>query len=54
MYQLTKEQSNELTKTLGFGISNIWSIGPSAAIVVSGPNAYVRFAQLVAGTHIFI
>lgn len=49
MYQLTREQSTELTQILGFGINDIWSTGPSFAMALTGIDAFNRFKQLVAG-----
>lgn len=49
MFELTPQQSNELTKILGFGINDIWSSGPSVAFIVTGSNAFQRLKQLVAG-----
>lgn len=49
MYDLNVQQSNELTKTLGFGISDIWSSGNSVALVITGNDAFNRLSHLVAG-----
>lgn len=49
MYQLSREQSCDLTQTLGFGINDIWSSGPMVALVITGCDAYQRLKQLVAG-----
>lgn len=49
MYQLSREQSSDLTQTLGFGINDIWSSGPTVALVITGRDAYQRLKHLVAG-----
>ncbi|XP_055319435.1 nucleoside diphosphate kinase 7 isoform X2 [Sitodiplosis mosellana] len=49
MFELSRQQSNELTDILGFGINDIWCSGPSIAFVVTGCNAFHRLKQLVAG-----
>lgn len=49
MFQLSREQSSDLTQTVGFGINDIWSSGPTFAFVITGRDAYQRLKQLVAG-----
>lgn len=49
MYELSREQSCDLTQTLGFGINDIWSSGPMVAMAITGLDAYQRLQQLVAG-----
>lgn len=49
MFEMTREQSDDLIAMLGFGINDIWCSGPSVAFVVTGCNAFHRLKQLVAG-----
>lgn len=49
MFDLDIQQSNDLTKTFGFGVSDIWCSGYSVALVLTGCDAFNRLNQLVAG-----
>lgn len=49
MFELNRQQSDELVSTMGFGISEIWSAGPSVALIITGNDAFERLKELVAG-----
>lgn len=56
MFELTQQQSEDLVNIgigKGFGISDIWSMGPSVALILMGKDAYNRLNQLVAGNFVF-
>lgn len=56
MFELTQQQSEDLVNIgigKGFGISDIWSMGPSVAFILMGKDAYNRLNQLVAGNFVF-
>lgn len=50
MFDLDIQQSNDLTKTFGFGVSDeTWCSGYCVALVLTGCDAFNRLNQLVAG-----
>lgn len=49
MYDLDLRQCNDITKMLGFDMSDNWCSGLSLAIVLTGSDAFNRLKQLIAG-----
>lgn len=52
MYELTRQQSNDFTTKLNFGISDDWLAGPSVALILTGNDPFHRLKVLAAGSFV--
>lgn len=53
MYELSRQQSSDLIDKLALGISDIFSSGPTVALVLVGCNTFNRLNQLISGRLFF-
>lgn len=49
MYELSRQQSSDLIDKLALSTSDIFSTGPSVALVLAGCDTFNRVKQLIAG-----